>query len=226
MLLGSLLTMFLSLVIRFSFLLLRGLTLVQSSKSRHPSPLFQKLSRRPKLPQLACIKNSHHVEVVQSRLELVDNGYHCAVLKPLAQDTLDELVGVRVHAGDHNNNGRGAQDSPRNAKELLLTMRKVQLLDGHFKPTLFGYNVPQLNSSQRIFNGSIRELLSRVGVKSHAASIDEECILRHADQPGANLLTGKRADVELVHSYATTMKVYHAEETRDHGTLTTVEVYS
>lgn len=130
--------MFLSLVTRFSVLLLRGLTLVQSSEGRRLSPPFQKLPRRSKLPQLACIKNSHHVEVIQSRLELMDNGNHCATIKPLAQDTLDELLGVRVHAGGcvstqisgrkdrwstlpacgfvKNHNGRGTQDSPRNAK--------------------------------------------------------------------------------------------------------------
>lgn len=91
--------MFLSLVVRFSFLFLSGLTFVQSSKSRRLSPHLQKLSRRSKLPELACIKDSHHVEVIQSRLELVDNGNHCAIFKTLAQDTLDEFVGVRVHAG-------------------------------------------------------------------------------------------------------------------------------
>lgn len=97
---APLLIMFLSSIFRFPFLLLRGLAFVQSSKSRHLRPLFQKLSGGSKLPQLACIKNSHHVKVVQSRLEFMDNGNHCAILEPLAQDTLDKLLGVRVHAGD------------------------------------------------------------------------------------------------------------------------------
>jgi hypothetical protein len=102
-------------------------------------------------------------------------------------------------------------------------MGKVQLLDGGFKSTLLGYNVPQLNGSESIFNGGIRELLRRVCVEPHAASIDEKCILWHADYPGADMRTGQRADVEIVYGYATTVEVYHAEKTRDHGALTTVE---
>lgn len=92
--------MFLILVIRICFLLFRGLTFVQSSKGRCLSPLSKKLSRGSKLLQLACIKDSHHIEVVQSRLELMDNRNHSTILESLVQDTLDDFVGVRVDAGD------------------------------------------------------------------------------------------------------------------------------
>ncbi|CAF3640641.1 unnamed protein product [Fusarium graminearum] len=98
----------------------------------------------------------------------------------------------------------------------------MKLLNGCVKAAIVGHDIPQLDRSQSILNCGIRQSSSRVGVQPHATSINKECVLRHADKSGANLLARNRADVKAVYDYATTVEVYHAKEARNHRTLTAV----
>jgi hypothetical protein len=111
---------------------------------------------------------------------------------------------------DHNS--RGPQHRTSKAEQLPLPVGEMKLLDGRVKTSLGLDNVPQLHGSDGIGDDLVRGQPLAVSIEAHAATLNEESVLRHADESVTHLLAGQRAYVEPIHCDTTSVQVNHAEQ--------------
>jgi hypothetical protein len=123
-----------------------------------------------------------------------------------------------------------SQERPRNAEQLPLAVREVQVFNLHVERmripvhvAFADHNIPEVDVFERLHNGLVAALLQGVRIEADGSG-EQVGVLGEADEARANLLARDAVDRVRVDCDASPGELDHAEEGEDEGGFSAVEV--
>lgn len=163
--------------------------------------------------------------VVQDALQAVSHGDDGLAAEVLPDDLLHDLIGVLVDGAGRfvqDQDLAGIEQRARQAEELLLALREVELGDvvGQAVGAFLFDKLEELDDFEGVADGVDVVDVARVDVVADAA-LDEDTVLGDGVDAGADVVAWQLGDVEAVDEDLAGAEVEHAEEGHGQGGFAT-----